>query len=109
MLIDAGRLDRKLQLLTKTTTRNAVGQAKDSWTVAATFYGERLNLTSIDIQRGAGRETVPEGKYLIRWRDGITTDMRVLADDGNTYSIMAIDEPDRRKSLVLTLQGVSNG
>ena len=105
MAIDAGKLDRTIQLLAKSTTRDAVGQARDTWTVVATTNAQRMNLTTADMTRGAGKETIPEGKYLIRYRAGVTNDMRV-AVDGQTFAITSVDTPDRRQSLILIVQGV---
>jgi SPP1 family predicted phage head-tail adaptor len=105
VIIDAGKLDRRVELLTKTTTRDAAGQPIDAWIVSATVPAQRLNLRSTDIRSSAGVETVPDAKYLIRWRAGVTTAMRATID-GITYSVVGVDEPDRRATLVLTLQGV---
>lgn len=105
MIIDAGKLDRSLELSTKTVTRDAAGQPIEAWTVVATVPAQRLALRAIDIRSSAGIETVPDAKYLIRWRAGVSTAMRATVD-GTTFVVTGVDTPDRRISLVLTLQAV---
>ena len=113
MMIDAGKLDRKLQLLSLSPGRDEFGQPQNTWTVVATLWGQRLTLSQADIARKPGssenaevvRRSVRIGKYLIRWRADITDTMRVRID-GLDYAITGIDEPDRRQSLTLTVEGV---
>lgn len=104
-MIDAGKLDRRVELLTKTTTRDAAGQPIDTWSTVATVPAERLTLRSMDIRSSAGVETVPDAKYRIRWRAGVSTAMRATVD-GSTFNVIGVDDPDRRTSLIITLQGV---
>ena len=52
MIIDAGKLDRIVELLTKASTRDAAGQGIDTWTVSVTVAAQRLTLRASLSVRG---------------------------------------------------------
>lgn len=101
MKIDAGKLDRRLTVMTTASAKNEYGEIVDTDTVATTIYAQRLELRQTDVARASGRDAQTTARYLIRHRTGLTVGQRV-ACDGVTYQIAAIDEPDRRYTLVLT-------
>jgi SPP1 family predicted phage head-tail adaptor len=115
--IDAGKLDRRLEILTRSSQgtgpsvqdslgqlQDTVGQVQDTWTSAGTTYGQRLELRTSDAARAGSRDTFAVSRFLIRYR-AIDTTARVRVD-GKLYDILSIDEPDRRETLVLTVEEV---
>ncbi len=103
MKIASGKLDRKLTLYRATSTRQPGGQIIKAWTLIATVYAQRLEMRTVDSARAGQRDTYSMGRYLIRYRSDITTADR-LVEDGTTYDILAKDEPDRRTTMVLTVE-----
>lgn len=45
-------------------------------------------------------------RFLVRWRAGLKAGMQVRTD-GNLYNVIAVDEPDRRTSMIITLEEVT--
>lgn len=103
MKVESGKLDRTLELLNLTTVSDDYGQEIETFTKVATVYAQRLELRTQDAARAGGRETFSMARFLIRWRDNLSTGMRVRTD-GKLYDIVAIDQPDRRTTMVLTLE-----
>ena len=105
MKIEAGKLDRKLQILSVTTTSNAAGQPSYTTTIMATVWAQSLEIRNVDVARMGGIVGSTTARYLIRWRDDITLAHRVRVD-GADYVIRSIDRPDRRISLILTVEAL---
>lgn len=118
MKIDAGKLDRRLEILTRSSPgtgpaaqdslgqlQDTVGQVQDVWTPSATIYAQRLELRTSDAARAGTRDTFAVSRFVIRYR-AIDTTARVRVD-GKLYDILAIDEPPPRRSvLILTVEEV---
>lgn len=103
MIINAGSLDRRLTIYSKTSTTDEVGQRIDAWVMGATIYAQLLELRTQDAARAGQRNTYSIGRYLIRYRADLTTGHR-LTIDGATYDILSIDQPDRRATMILTVE-----
>lgn len=106
MKIDAGKLDRELEILAATETKDEMKQRVTTFTSLATIWGQRLEMRTQDSARAGGRETFAVARYLIRYRANLTTAMRVRIE-GILYDILSIEQPDRRATLILTLEEVT--
>ena len=106
MKIESGKLDRTLELLANKTVADEFGQEISAFEKVATIYAQRIEMRTQDAARAGGRETFAMARYLIRWRAGLTTDMRVRTD-GKLYDVMSIDEPDRRTTMTIMLEEVT--
>ncbi len=106
MKIESGKLDRTLELLNLTKVADDYGQEIETFTKVATIYAQRLEMRTQDAARAGGRETFSMARFLIRWRAGLKTGMRVRTD-GKLYEIIALDEPDRRTTMTITLEEIT--
>ena len=96
----AYRLDRKIGIQEATSTTNEFGENIQSWSTFSQPWAE--------VKYSSGSESFVDGievegqtlTFIIRYRAGITTKMRVVFD-GVTYDIEGIEEPKRREMLQL--------
>ena len=106
MKIESGKLDRELELLASTITKDEFKQETETFAKVATSYGQRLEMRTQDAARAGGRETFAMARYLVRWRAGLKAGMQVRTD-GKLYNVIAVDEPDRRTTMIITLEEVT--
>lgn len=99
-MISAGDLDRSITLLTVGSSQDAFGQPLEATTTLATVRAQRAVLRIADVQRGQAQASVAEVKYIIRYRAGVTTALKVVAD-GITYSVISVDEIGRKDALAI--------
>lgn len=108
MKIESGKLDRKIELMNVVVTTDEFKQRIKSFAVVATLYAQRLEMRTQDVARAGVRDAHAVARYLIRWRADISTAMRVVID-GKPFDIVGVDEPDRRTTLILTVEAAHNG
>ncbi|PTW49358.1 SPP1 family predicted phage head-tail adaptor [Sphingomonas faeni] len=107
MIVNAGALDRRIEIMSGTPTQDALGQVTEAFGVIATTYAQRLEMRTTDAARAGQRDAFSIARFLIRYRTGITTGQRVKVD-GKLYDILAVDEPPpRRAVLILTVEEVA--
>lgn len=104
-MIEAGKLDRRLALLAPVTIVDESGEERSSWETLATVFAERRSLNLRDINRGAGTGTAVEAKFIIRYRGGLDTTMRVRCD-GQEFEVVAVELLGRREGLELLARAV---
>lgn len=107
--MQAGHLYELLSIQQKSVTRDPdYGAEVITWVDFAKNIRGNTTETS-------GTENVSQGNRVmrrtmeltIRWRAGITTDMRVLINDGRVFQIIDCIEIPRKRGLVLTCQEYS--
>jgi len=98
----AGRLDRRIELQSKTETRDSFGAAIPTWTAYTTVWAE----VKSEGQAGARNneadteQSRSERVFKIRYGPIVEPEHRVL-HDGLTYRIKAVNEISRREGLEL--------
>lgn len=104
--MQAGHLYEVITIQQKSVARDAAfGSEQISWVSFAANI--RANCTDM-----SGGEAVRQGlrvgsravKVTIRWRAGITTDMRVLQSDGRLFQIVSALEIPRKRGIEMTCQ-----
>jgi SPP1 family predicted phage head-tail adaptor len=101
----AGQRNRLITIQTPSVTRNAVGQEVTTWETFATEWANMVVRTAAE--RTQPDQTVNTRSYqlTIRYRNDLTTDMRVVVD-GQTLEIEATYDPNGRRidTLILAIE-----
>src|SRR5580765_4727026 len=98
----AGRMDRRVTLQALTRVRDASGSWDDVWSdMGEVWAGKRDTLGSERVISGAETATA-DSVFVIRWRDDMTTQHRVVETSGAALDVIAIAELGRRDALELT-------
>lgn len=104
--MEAGKLNKRITIQQPVTVTDAVGQVIESASAdLATLWAAKWQLSTNDISRQAGQTAQATGKFLIRYRDDITTQMTVLFD-GKRYQIVGTDEFEDRVGLFLFVRSI---
>ncbi len=104
--MQAGRLDRLIELQHRTITRAASGESLQSYSKYGSVYAEKRDLRGREYF--AAQQTNPELQttWRIRWRAGVAITDHIVDDDGLEYEIVHIAEIGRRKGLDLVCRAV---
>jgi SPP1 family predicted phage head-tail adaptor len=104
--MQAGLLDRIVELQTYTSTQDASGQPIETWTLLAKVYAdvrpmparERYSTAGADRKIGVWAATV-----IIRWIDGLTMRNRIIYDN-KTWDVVGVREIGRHEWLELSVE-----
>ena len=101
-LVAAGKLDRRLQILSRVVTQDANGAPVTNWPELATVWAARwyLNGTETDVGDGSTQQVLAGVKFMLRYRDDVTSDMQLVCE-GATFNITGIEEIGRREGLFI--------
>jgi len=105
--MNAGKLRHRVTILTTSATTNDIGEVvEDSPVPLATVWAAKWQLTMKDVTRAAGQTAQAEAKFLIRYRDNITTSMTVQ-HKGKTYAITGLEEYEDGQGLFLMVRSMT--
>lgn len=90
-----GKLDRRITIQHKTTTRNSVGGFVDSWSDYASRWAAHRQLTAKQAISGNEVDAMFYGEgdtvFIIRFDAQVSSDMRIQYD-GNVYAVESVRE-----------------
>lgn len=104
-MIAAGSLNRSIAIYSPTVVRSPTGAEKSTFAKLATTWAARTTFSAKDATRAAGMEQSAEAKFVIRYRQDITTSMQVECD-GQRYTVEAVDVMGNREGLALLVRAL---
>lgn len=104
----AGRLNRRVTIQSKSVTRDPdYGAEVVTWVTYAERWAEVRDINAIE-RAAAGLRTITRATMVtVRWVGGLTSDMRVLLDDGRILAITSIAELRRKEGQQLACEEYS--
>ena len=99
----AGRLRNRITIQQKVVGKDALGQDVDLWVDVCKVRAEIRDISGREYQSSQAEQTQTDCKILIRHRNDITSDMRVMYN-GTYYDIKAVLEDVKRTRLELPCQ-----
>lgn len=96
MKLSAGELDRRVEIRHKTSARDAVGEAIESWTTTTTVSAKRKPMGGQEMFLNAMRVAEADARFYMRWRADIAPESTRLVDAGAVYDVIAINEIERK-------------
>lgn len=100
----AGKLDRRVQILRATYAENDFGDMVQTWSVLATRWASRQDLSDAERVRAQQVGATMTARFQIRW-DGEVADLSPkdrLVCDGQVFDIRGVKEIQRRRGLEIT-------
>lgn len=99
--MNAGKLDRRIEIKGATTAQDNAGQPIPTTTVVATVWARVEQLRGREPFQGEQFNAQQVTIFTIRYRTGIDATMSIV-HDGETYGIQSIKEVGRREGLEIS-------
>lgn len=101
--MNIGALDRQITLQRFVSTQDAFGQQVGEWQDASPLiWAEKKFRSGQETYDADQKQAVQKVDFKIRWRIGITSELRIVETDGTIYQIDSVAEVGRRIGLTLT-------
>ena len=101
--MQSGKLRNQITLQKQIKRQDALGQTVDQWVDVCTVRAEIRDMSGREYQSSQAEQSQTDCKILIRHRNDITPDMRVLCN-GIYYDITAVLEDVKKTRLELPCQ-----
>ena len=104
-MIAAGSLNRRMTLYAPLTQRSDTGTETTGWRVSGTVWAAQETLSLREIERMAGLASAAEAKFVIRYRDGVSSEFEILVDK-RRYGVVSVEEVGHREGLRLLVRAL---
>jgi SPP1 family predicted phage head-tail adaptor len=101
MVLNAGRLDRRVRLERRTLVQNVTGEAIEIWVLLAEIWAEKRDLRGREFIAARAEDAEAETFWRIRYRGDVTPHDTRLVHDGAVHDIVSVAELGRREALEL--------
>jgi SPP1 family predicted phage head-tail adaptor len=101
MALRAGELDMPITIEHKGIARDSFGAQIETWGPWAKCFAKFEPLSGGESIEGSQRTSAQTARFTIRFRRGVTPEMRIQ-HDGRRWDIVDVASPDRRVSLLIT-------
>jgi len=110
MGLPAGKFDQRVTIQSKVVTRNSIGDEVVTWGAVAEAWARVEPLRGREWFAAAQEQSAVEYRVTVRYRAGITRDMRVMWRGEPLDVVSVIDVNARRENLeLMCMSGVRNG
>lgn len=110
MGLPAGKFDQRVTIQSKAVTRNDIGDEVVAWVAVAEVWARVEPLRGREWFAAAQNQSAVEYRVTIRYRAGITRDMRVMWRGDPLDVVSVIDVNAQRENLeLMCMSGVRNG
>ena len=108
MPLEAGRLDRVIQIQRPTKTKTAMGGETIAWTLFKEVYAEKVPVRASERFLAGQIQASKVEQFRIRYLPGLVSSMRIKFAD-QYYRILGIDEFERGVSMEIIAEFLESG
>lgn len=99
--MNPGKLDRRILVQVKTTTRDETGGRSESWATAFSCWAGLVKMTQRVSEISDSEKPNQTKHFLIRWRSDIGTATHRIQYGNKTFQITGLIEDGRKEGLIL--------
>lgn len=109
MGLSAGEFDQRVKLQSKSVTRSGIGAEIVTWVDVATVWAKVEPIRGREFFAAAQMQESTDHRVTIRYRTGVTRDMRIMWRNAPLDIVSVIDVKARKENLeLMCLSGVRN-
>jgi SPP1 family predicted phage head-tail adaptor len=97
-------LNRRVTLQAMSSAQDATGEEVNGWADVVTVWASVIDISGREFVAAMAEQSSTQTKVAIRYRDGITTSMRLIYS-GRIYDIEAVLGEDRRTLTLMCAKG----